>query len=96
LKAKGVRVHYDDRSEKLGFKIREAQLQKTPYMLIIGDNEVQSRLVSVRLRTGETVNNLTIDTFVDAITADIRGRRLTSPLSQGKVSNDNVNQETSH
>ena len=97
LKAKGVRVHYDDRAEKLGYKIREAQLQKVPYMLIIGDNEVQSRIVSVRLRTGETVNNLSIDTFNDALMADIRGRRLSSPLSQGiDGAKANVNQEAAH
>jgi threonyl-tRNA synthetase len=50
LKAKGVRVTVDDRNEKLGYKIREAQLQKVPYMLVVGDKEVEAKTVSVRHR----------------------------------------------
>jgi len=50
LKAKGVRVTVDDRNEKLGYKIREAQVQKIPYMLVVGDKEVEARTVSVRHR----------------------------------------------
>ena len=50
LRAKGVRVTLDDRSEKLGYKIREAQLQKVPYMLVVGDKEVEASTVSVRHR----------------------------------------------
>ena len=43
LRAHGVRVHVDDRNERLGYKIREAQLQKVPYMLVVGDKEVEAR-----------------------------------------------------
>ena len=50
LEAKGMRVELDDRNEKIGYKIREARLQKVPYMLIIGDNEVENGAVSVRRR----------------------------------------------
>ena len=50
LHALGVRVHVDDRNEKLGYRIREAQLQKVPYMLVVGDKEIESRTVSVRHR----------------------------------------------
>ena len=50
LEAKGMRVELDDRNEKIGYKIREARLQKTPYMLIIGDSEVEKGEVSVRKR----------------------------------------------
>lgn len=50
LEAKGIRVELDDRNEKIGYKIREARLQKVPYMLIIGDSEVEKREVSVRRR----------------------------------------------
>ncbi|HVO09945.1 MAG TPA: threonine--tRNA ligase [Vicinamibacteria bacterium] len=50
LAALGVRVHVDDRSEKLGYRIREAQVQKVPYMLVVGDKEVEGRTVSVRHR----------------------------------------------
>jgi threonyl-tRNA synthetase len=50
LRAQGVRAHVDDRSEKLGYRIREAQLQKVPYMLVVGDKEVEAKSVSVRHR----------------------------------------------
>ncbi len=50
LEAKGMRVELDDRNEKIGYKIREARLQKVPYMLVIGDSEVESGAVAVRMR----------------------------------------------
>ena len=50
LKKRGIRVEVDGRSEKIGFKIREAQLQKIPYMLVIGDKEVETENVSIRCR----------------------------------------------
>jgi threonyl-tRNA synthetase len=50
LRAQRVRVHVDDRNEKLGYKIREAQLHKVPYMLVVGDKEVEAQNVSVRHR----------------------------------------------
>jgi threonyl-tRNA synthetase len=50
LAAKGLRVSVDDRSEKMGYKIREAQLQKVPYMLVVGDREVEAKRVAVRHR----------------------------------------------
>ena len=50
LRGEGVRVHVDDRSEKMGYKIREAQVQKVPYMLVVGDKEVGAGNVSVRHR----------------------------------------------
>jgi threonyl-tRNA synthetase len=52
LRAAGLRVDLDDRQEKIGYKIREAQLQKVPYMLVVGDRETAERTVSVRTRTG--------------------------------------------
>lgn len=55
LAAEGVRVEVDTRNEKLGFKIREAQLAKVPYMLVVGDKEVEAGKVNVRLRTGENL-----------------------------------------
>lgn len=69
--AEGIRVFNDERSEKLGFKIREAQLQKTPYMLIIGDNEVSENKISVRLKTGENVSGLEMDEFLKIIKEEI-------------------------
>ncbi len=53
LKAEGFRVDSDLRNEKMGFKIREAQMEKIPHMIIIGQKEVDEELVSVRLRDGE-------------------------------------------
>ena len=50
LRAQGIRVNVDDRSEKLGYKIREAQVQKIPYMIVVGDKEVDSGEISVRHR----------------------------------------------
>jgi threonyl-tRNA synthetase len=50
LKARGVRVSVDDRNEKMNYKIREAQVQKIPYMLVVGDREEAARTVSVRHR----------------------------------------------
>ena len=50
LEAKGMRVEIDDRNEKIGYKIREARLQKVPYMLVVGDSEVETNAVAVRQR----------------------------------------------
>ena len=52
LKAAGLRADLDDRQEKIGYKIREAQLQKVPYMLVVGDREAAEGTVSVRTRSG--------------------------------------------
>jgi threonyl-tRNA synthetase len=64
---KGVRVERDLRNEKLGFKIREAQVQKVPYMLVIGDREVKERTISPRKRTGETLKSMTVEDFIKQI-----------------------------
>ena len=60
----GLRSEFDSRSEKLGFKIREAQLEKTPYMITCGDNEVESGLIAVRKRSGEVEKDINIDDFI--------------------------------
>jgi threonyl-tRNA synthetase len=75
LRARGIRVFNDERGEKLGFKIREAQLQKTPYMVIIGDNEVEQKTVSVRLRTGENISGLDPEFFISTVLTEIESRR---------------------
>ncbi|MBI4224286.1 MAG: threonine--tRNA ligase [Deltaproteobacteria bacterium] len=61
LKAKGVRAELDGRNEKLGLKIREAQLQKIPYMLVIGDQEVQAKQVAVRSRKDGDLGRMSVD-----------------------------------
>ncbi len=66
----GIRVEKDFRNEKLGFKIREAQVQKIPYMLVIGDREVKEETVSPRKRSGETVKSLSVEGFVKQIQSE--------------------------
>lgn len=63
LRSWGLRVEEDLRNEKLGYKIREAQVQKVPLMLVIGNKEKESQTVSVRKHTGETLNHLTLEEF---------------------------------
>jgi len=67
----GIRVEADLRSEKLGFKIREAQLEKIPYMLIVGNREKDSNTVSVRLRGGEDLGAMQIEAIINRIVAEI-------------------------
>jgi threonyl-tRNA synthetase len=66
----GLRVEADTRNEKLGYKVREAQVEKIPYMLVVGDKEVADNVVNVRLRTGENLGTKTIDEVVDMIRND--------------------------
>lgn len=63
LEACGMRVEVDDRSEKIGYKIREAQLAKVPYMLVMGDKEVESETVSVRQRGAGDIGSMTLEQF---------------------------------
>lgn len=64
LLAAGIRVEGDFRNEKLGYKIREAQMQKTPYMLVIGDREAGSGQVSPRQRDGQNLGSIDVDAFI--------------------------------
>ncbi|HJZ73072.1 MAG TPA: threonine--tRNA ligase [Vicinamibacterales bacterium] len=66
LQAAGLRVELDERQEKVNFKIREAQLQKIPYMLVVGDREVENSTVSVRERSGGDKGATSIDAFIVA------------------------------
>jgi threonyl-tRNA synthetase len=71
LKAAGLRADLDERQEKIGYKIREAQLQKIPYMLVVGDREAAEGTVSVRTRTGGDQGGSTVTAFVDAARREI-------------------------
>jgi threonyl-tRNA synthetase len=64
------------RNEKIGFKIREHTLNKVPYLLVIGDKEMENRTVAVRTRTGEDLGTMSVEAFVERLAADIskRGR----------------------
>ena len=68
LFAAGLRVNADYRNEKIGYKIREAQMQKTPFMLIIGDKELQSGAVAVRSRKDGDLGSMSVDEFITYIT----------------------------
>jgi threonyl-tRNA synthetase len=98
LRSQGVRVHFDDRNEKLGFKIREAQLARVPYMLVIGDQEVQNRTVTLRLNSGAQISALQLEEFERLLVAEIRERRLESPWAaqSGEGAESKSNEEVSH
>src|SRR6185369_10296537 len=66
LQAAGLRAMLDERQEKIGYKIREAQLQKVPYMLVVGDREAETGTVAVRERSGGDRGSSTIEAFIDA------------------------------
>ncbi|MBI5887024.1 MAG: threonine--tRNA ligase [Deltaproteobacteria bacterium] len=72
LKAAGLRAEADVRNEKLGFKIREAQLKKIPYQLVIGDKEMEEGKVAPRKRGGETLEPMPVDEFVKLIVQEAR------------------------
>ena len=72
LSAAGINVEADYRSEKLGYKIREAQMQKIPYMLVIGDRDIENGTVSVRTRKGEDLGAMPLDDFIARISEEIR------------------------
>jgi threonyl-tRNA synthetase len=67
----GFRVEVDYRSERMNAKIRDAQLQKVPYMLIVGDREVKAGAVSVRLRTEEDLGAMPVQDFISRISAEV-------------------------
>ena len=75
LKEADIRVEADFRNEKLGLKVREAQLQKIPYMLIIGDKESEQGGVTPRLRSGENLPSLSVEAFIKLINEACRQRR---------------------
>ncbi len=72
----GIRVELDTRSEKIGYKIREAQLRKIPYMLIVGDKEAESGTVSVRSRSKGDIGSTNVDKFLSDILNEISSRSL--------------------
>ena len=75
LRARGVRVHEDLRNEKLNFKIREAQLQKIPYMLVIGDKEVDQGTVTPRFRDGKNLDAMSAEAFADFVAEETAAHR---------------------
>ena len=74
LQAQGIRVEMDLRNEKLGYKIRQAQTQKVPYQLVIGDKEVESGKVNVRRYGHEETQAMSLESFIEHIKADIANK----------------------
>lgn len=75
LKAAGIRCEIDDRSEKIGYKIREARNERVPYMLIVGQKEEEGGIVSVRSRFDGDEGQKELNTFIDAVKAEIGARQ---------------------
>jgi threonyl-tRNA synthetase len=76
LRDQGLRVNADLRNEKIGFKIREHTLQKVPYLLVVGDREVENQTVAVRTRSGEDLGSMPVEELTTRFTEEIvcRGR----------------------
>ncbi len=72
LKGAKLRVQVDDRGERMNAKIRDAQMQKIPYMLVIGDREVEAGTVAVRLRSGENLGAIAVDDFIARVDEDTK------------------------
>jgi threonyl-tRNA synthetase len=75
LKETGIRVELDQRNEKIGYKIREAQTQKIPYMLVIGDKELEKELVAIRHRSHGDLGISTLEDFIDKLQEEIRDKK---------------------
>ncbi len=71
LSEEGIRVELDERQEKIGYKIREAQLQKVPYMLILGEKEIEANAVGVRVRKDGDIGAMPIDKFIEKIKNEV-------------------------
>jgi threonyl-tRNA synthetase len=71
----GIRVETDNRREKIGLKIRDAEIQKTPYMIILGDKEVGSNTVSIRARHKGDMGAVKLDEFISSIKEEIAGKK---------------------
>lgn len=72
LKQNGIRVRLDDRNEKIGYKIREGQLEKIPYMLVLGDREMENGEIAVRSRRDGDKGTMKIDAFIDMAAEEVR------------------------
>ena len=83
LLAAGIRAEIDTRSEKIGFKIREAAMDKVPYILVVGDKEVQQNAVAVRERGGKDLGVMPLDEFISGIFDLIKNKSTTTELTRG-------------
>jgi threonyl-tRNA synthetase len=75
LRVAGLRVDVDDSSDRMGAKIRNAQMQKVPYMLIVGDREIEDEHVNLRLRNEEVLGAMSVDEFIELAQEAVEARR---------------------
>ncbi|WP_039856628.1 threonine--tRNA ligase [Peptoniphilus sp. oral taxon 386] len=78
LKNTGLKVYLDERAEKVGYKIREAQLKKINYMLVVGEQEVNSGKLSVRKRNGEEIKDCEVEEFINILKSEIESKEITN------------------
>jgi threonyl-tRNA synthetase len=76
LQERDIRVEIDLRNEKIGYKIREAQLEKVPYMLIIGDKEMENDAIAIRSRKEGDLGQMTVDSFINKIINEVNEKVL--------------------
>ena len=74
LKNRGIRVNLDDREEKVGYKMREAIMSKYPYILVLGDNEVNNKTITYRTSQSEEKVTITLDKFISKVKTEIEGK----------------------
>jgi threonyl-tRNA synthetase len=74
LRDAGLRIDTDLRNEKIGYKIREHTMQRVPYLLVVGDREVESNAVAVRTREGEDLGTMSVEAFVALVHERIEAR----------------------
>lgn len=74
FKSHGIRAISDLRNEKIGFKIREHTLQRVPYLVVVGDKEVEAGDIALRTRKGEDLGKMSVSDFVTKLTTEIKNR----------------------
>lgn len=80
LKSVGIRVTIDERDEKLGYKMREAQMQKTPYIAVIGDKEMQEKTLNIRRHGEKASEQMSMEDFKGSIAQQIKQRKIAQEL----------------
>ena len=75
MEAAGIRAELDDRNEKLGYRIREAQLSKVPYMIVVGEDEMKADAVTVRARTEGEGGKFSVDEFIAKVVNEIETKK---------------------
>jgi threonyl-tRNA synthetase len=81
LKKQGFRVELDLRNEKIGFKIREHTIQRIPYLLVVGNREMEGGAVSVRTQKGEDLGSMTVEAFSELMNTEVSAKSKT--VSEG-------------